>query len=186
MSEKDGFLTVPEAAKLCGVSRATMWNWVKSDKVKAFTTMGGHHRILKSHMDQLLQEIGLRPEGASPGGSILIVDDDPSVRRMLKQRLENLNYQVETASDGFQVGIIVQKFKPDLIILDLCMAGLDGFQVCRTIKQDPELRRIRILSLTGFDIPENKSRILQEGADGYIAKTADFSEVLAQIRILLS
>ncbi len=76
--------------------------------------------------------------------------------------------------------------KPDLVLLDLFMNGIDGFEVCRTIKQNPDLQSIKVLVMTGHDTPENKSRVFQEGADGYLPKTIDFKTVLTHINSFLS
>lgn len=79
----------------------------------------------------------------------------------------------------------VRERRPDLIILDLIMEGVDGFEVCRKIKTDPYLKDTRILIMTGFDTPAHRTRAMREGADGYVAKHADFSILLAYIEALL-
>jgi len=109
---------------------------------------------------------------------ILVVDDEPFVIETFKRLLKRKNYQVETACDGFQAGIKVIQLKPDLVVLDLFMPGVDGFDVCRTIKTDPELRSIVVIAVTGKDSPETESRILSEGADFYLPKTANSRLIL--------
>ena len=185
MTNSSDYYTIPQAAKICGVDRTTMWNWVKAGSVEAFVTPGGHHRILHATIETLLQ--------AKPNLSehphkkiILIVDDDPLVRETFSIKLERKNFQVETAADGFKAGLKVLQVKPDLVLLDLFMEGIDGFEICRTIKQNPELKSIIVLAMTGQDTPENKDRVYSEGADGYLPKTVDFKTVLAHINSSLS
>jgi len=186
MTDLSKYYSIPQAAKVCGVDRTTMWNWVKAGNVEAFVTPGGHHRILHTTIDKLLLSKPLPVANSSPEKTILIVDDDPMVRDTFVKRLERAGFRVETASDGFQAGFKVFQVKPDLVVLDLFMNGVDGFEVCRTIKQNPELQSIIVLVMTGHDTPENKSRTLKEGADGYLPKTVSFKTVLKHINSYLS
>lgn len=185
MTDQQAFLSIPAAAEKCGVDRRTMWRWVKSRKVPSFVTPGGHHRITSTDVDRLLGQSRLSPAGQPKQKTILIVDDDAQVRELLKRRLRRRQFCVETAADGFSAGMRVRERRPDLIILDLIMEGVDGFEVCRKIKTDPYLKDTRILIMTGFDTPAHRTRAMREGADGYVAKHADFSILLAYIEALL-
>lgn len=178
MIQTRDFYTIPQAARICGVDRTTMWSWVKSGNVEALVTPGGHHRILQCEIDKLLKKAQALPEKKSRARTVLVVDDEPLVLKTFTRLLKRKNYQVETASDGFQAGMKVVQLKPDLVVLDLFMPGIDGFEVCRTIKTNPELKSIMVIAMTGQDSPENESRILGEGADFYIAKTANSRQIL--------
>ena len=179
------YYSIPEAAKTCGVSRTTLWNWVKSGRINAFITPGGHHRILREEMDRFL-EVNVSASSARPAAnSILIVDDDPLVLEMFHLRLKGCGYRVETASDGFTAGIKLTRSIPDLVVLDIFMDHVDGFEVCRTIRGNPELSHTRILAFTGMDTPENRKKIVAEGADDYLPKTVDFNTVMQRIEALL-
>ncbi len=162
-----------------------MWKWVKSEKIKAIVTPGGHHRIKRSEIDHLLAQNGFSKKTAMNNNTILVVDDDKTVRNTIKKYLVREKYTVVTAKDGFKAGMKVQKLKPDLVILDLMMEGIDGFEVCRTIKADQTLKDTRVLVMTGFDTPENRARALQEGADAYLPKGGDFKNLLKEIEALL-
>lgn len=179
------YYSIPEAAKTCGVSRTTMWKWVKSGRINAFITPGGHHRILREEMDRFLEEHFSVASVRPAANSILIVDDDPLVLEMFQHRLKGGGYHVETASDGFMAGIKLTRSIPDLVVLDIFMDNMDGFEVCRTIRGNPELSHTRILAFTGMDTPENRKKIVQEGADDYLPKTVDFNTVMQHIESLL-
>ncbi len=179
------YFSIPEAAKTCGVSRTTLWNWVKSGKINAFITPGGHHRILQEDMDSFLRKNSLASFDKTTRSTILVVDDDPLVLEMFQKKLTRANFQVETASDGFSAGIKISQIEPDLVLLDLFMDKMDGFEVCRMIRQNPKLNTIKILALTGMDTPENQTRIIREGADDYLPKTVDFKTVMQRIDSLL-
>ena len=106
----------------------------------------------------------------SSSKKILIVDDDPQIQDLLTQMLSVQEFETEVASDGFEAGVKVIKFKPSLIILDLFMPGMDGFEVCKRIKGNPGTSQIKILAITGFDTKENRERIMEAGADAYMTK----------------
>ncbi|MGD2030149.1 MAG: response regulator [Desulfobacterales bacterium] len=172
MAEKKDVFTIPRAAEYCSIHRVTLWRWVKSGELKSFHTPGGHFRILKQDLESFMREKGmLFPSHKDLNKKkILIVDDDNKIHELLTKILSSNGYKVEVASDGFEAGANILRFKPDLMILDLFMPGMDGFEVCKRIKTDPDASHIKILAITGFDTDENRKRIMQAGADGYLAK----------------
>lgn len=140
MTEKD-CLSIPDAARICDVGRTTMWRWVKLGKIKSSLTPGGHHRIRKADLREMLSvnhvyrvpEVGsasqsgtLEPSPAGKG-KILIMDDEEAFRRLMEQALSKHGYVTEEAAGGFEAGLQVLEFQPDLVLLDLMMPGLDGF-----------------------------------------------------------
>ena len=121
-----------------------------------------------------------------PGKRILIVDDDPAIREIIEKTLSAYQYETETAAEGFEAGVKVPTFQPNLIILDIHMSGKDGFEVCRQIKQNPATAHIKILIITGYDSEENQNRTISEGADGYLAKPFEKDTLLRHVKNLLS
>ncbi len=185
MKNNSKFYTVPEAARKFGVDRRTMSGWVTSGKIKAIVTPGGHRRILRSTIDALLEQNGFSKAVPTETNRILIVDDDQSVLKTLKKILVRENFSVETESDGFQAGLKARDMNPDILILDLMMEGIDGFEVCRTIKADSYLKNTKILIMTGYDTPENREKALQEGADDFLSKSGSRKVLLEHINSLL-
>jgi len=169
---KEELFTVGQAAKYCSLSRGTVWRYIKSGDLRASQTPGGHFRILIKDLDSFIVERGMYPlaNNLSSNKKILIVDDDPQIRDLLTQILSAHKYETETASSGFAAGAKVATFKPDLIILDLLMLQMSGFEVCRLIKEDPQTSHIKILAVTGYDTKENRDEIMKAGADDYMAK----------------
>jgi len=180
-------LTIPEAASFCAVDRVTMWRWVKSGGLKVSVTPGGHHRILKEDMESFLIDNGMHPLATKnyPRNRILIVDDDPTIQKALSQTLFNYKYETETAGDGFEAGIKTVQFRPDLIILDLIMPEMDGFEVCRYLKNDPTTSDVKILILTGYDTEENREKIMDAGADDFLTKPVEVDILIQHIEVLL-
>ena len=100
----------------------------------------------------------------------MIVDDDPLILDLLTKILSAQKYETEVASSGLEAGAKVVKFEPGLIILNLIMPGMSGFEVCRQIKENPDTSHIKILAITGYDSKENREKIMKAGADDYMAK----------------
>lgn len=185
---KKDVYTIPEAARICSVGRTTMWRWVKSGKLKASTTLGGKYRISKTGLKDFIlkNDIHSLTRELSYGKKILIVDDDLSVQTLLKAVLITEKYETDIASDGFEAGIKVMAFNPDLIILDLFMPGMDGFEVCERMKKNSNTSHIKILAITGYDTRENKDKIMQAGADEFLTKPIGTKKLLDNIKGLLN
>ncbi|MFP3897278.1 MAG: PleD family two-component system response regulator [Anaerolineales bacterium] len=119
--------------------------------------------------------------------NVLVVDDDPSAIRMAMRALEPLGdvVKIATATDGFEAGLQIIAFAPDLLILDLMMPGADGFEVCRRIRRDPDLAEIKILILTAHGTHKNLQRVLDAGANDFMHKPIDVGRLEERVRTLL-
>jgi excisionase family DNA binding protein len=171
--------TTFETAKLCHVSPLSIINWVNAGRLPAFRTPGGHRRIRRDDLIRFMKDNGIPlPDELQEGSGkhrVLVVDDDASIRELLGEHLKfrTPSYEVAAASDGFEAGRLVATFRPDVVLLDLRMPGLDGFQICRTIKAAPESSGTTVLAMTGFYSPEIEARILECGALRCFAKPVD-------------
>jgi len=116
----------------------------------------------------------------------LIVDDDLLIQKMLTQVLTNQKYETKFASEGIEAEIKIMEFKPDLIILDLFMPNMDSFEVCRQVKQNSTTSHIKILAITGYDIKENREKIMAAGADGYMAKPVEKKTLIKAVHTALN
>ena len=180
--------SIPQAAKRCAISRWTLMKCVNSGELKASRTPGGHYRILKQDLEDFIIKKKMYPQvyNHSSNKRILIVDDDIQVQKLLTVMLSSKRYEIETASSGFEAGTKVGKFKPGLIILDLIMPEMSGFEVCRQITKNPETSHIKILVLTGHDSRENRERIMEGGADAYLVKPVEKNVLLGHVENLLN
>ena len=180
--------SIPQAAAYCLLNRGTLWKYVKRGELKASLTPGGQYRIRKKDLESFVRRKGMYPLAnyQPPSKKILIVDDDPLIQAMLTQMLSIHKYTTEVASDGFAAGIKVTEFKPGLVILDLIMPGMDGFEVCWQIKQNSGTSQIKVLAITGYDTKENKDRIMEAGADGYLTKPIAMGTLLQHVENLLN
>ena len=135
-----------------------------------------------------LPEIKIAMEGKSKTKKILIVDDEQEVSDLIHELLKSRfpDWQIKVAPDGFTAGRLIGEFFPDLIILDLMLPGVDGFHVMKQIREDPLLAGILVLAITGYDSPETKERIMNCGANDYMAKPMDNRAFIEKIQRLLS
>ncbi len=114
--------------------------------------------------------------------NILVVDDDPYIQRALSFVLRKEGFQVETASDGQTALSKAKEFKPDVIFLDLVIPKTNGFEVCRAIKSDVELKGAYVVILTAKGQEVDKERGFREGADEYLTKPFSPKDIVAKVR----
>ena len=184
----DEIFSIPKAAKHCGLHRVTLWKYIKAGEIKTFRTPGGQYRIHKDDLYKFMQVKGMYPFSLdAPTGKkrILIVDDDPGVRKTLGKALTRKGYDVGHAYDGFEAGQQTITFKPHLIILDLVMPKMDGFEVCRRLKESPDTATIKVIAISGFDAENNRQRILNCGADLFLPKPLSLKNIEKKIELIL-
>ena len=182
--------TVFTASKYCNVSSKTIINWIEAGHIKAYKTIGGHRRIKKSDLEEFMRRQGIPipdlPE-VDVRKRILIVDDDPIIVETLVQALEEdeHDYDVISAADGFEAGIQVSHFKPHLLILDIMMPDIKGYEVCRKIKCNGETEHIKIIVLSAY-LDEEKFKIMKEnGADRCFSKPLLLPKLKEEVADLL-
>jgi len=179
-------ITISGASDLCDVSRSTIWRWIKSGKLKASKTVGGHHRIAEQDFFQFMSDQKMHTQYRDEiSKKILVVDDDYLIQKYLKKLLKSHDFLIEFAKDGFDAGIKTIQFKPHLIILDLFMPKMDGFSACKQIKNSKLTPPPIIIGISGFDTPKNRERILSAGADVFLPKPIDAKNMLEKIKKLL-
>jgi signal transduction histidine kinase len=116
--------------------------------------------------------------------TILIVDDNASARETLVAMLENQVDHMELAEDGFHALQILRQLQPDLILLDVMMPGMDGFEVCRRIRAAPQLAEVPIIMLTALDDRASLLQGIEAGADDFLIKPVDRYELTARVRTI--
>jgi len=114
-------------------------------------------------------------------GRVLVVDDEPGIVDFLKLGLQYEGYEVRSAADGREALIVISEFKPDLVVLDINMPRMDGYEVCRTVRGAD----MGILILSARDGLEDRLKGLDVGADDYLVKPFHFEELLARARAVL-
>lgn len=118
-------------------------------------------------------------------GLILVVDDVPANLKLLEAKLANEYYDVITAKDGYEAITLTQSRKPDLILLDVMMPGINGFETCRQLKKDPEVSHIPVVMVTALSDPSDRVQGLEAGADDFITKPINDTALFARVRSLV-
>ena len=116
---------------------------------------------------------------------ILVVDDEPAIGRLVKMSLVVEGYDVRTVTSGFEALEEIEKQKPDLIVLDVSMPGMNGYEVCANLKSNPQTKSIRIVFLTALGNSGDAQRGFAVGGDDYIIKPFDPDELLAKVREII-
>src|SRR5258706_8631819 len=167
------FYTTKQIADLCGVHITTAIRWIDAGELRAFRTPGGRRRVALADLRQFVgrHNIPVARRLAREKPMVLVVDDDPLVLRAIARQLNNAErYQVLTASSGYDALLVVGAQLPDLVVLDILMPGMDGFEVCSSIKRNPETAHVLIVAVTGRFSPEVERRVLELGGNACLPK----------------
>jgi len=188
--EKMEIITVSQACKYCKVSAKTIINWIDAGHIKAFKTVGGHRRIKKEDLHDFLRQSGMPlPEELKTEGKkkILVVDDDKIIVETIVQSLEEdeAGYEMISASDGFEAGLQVSHFKPDLVILDIMMPDINGYEVCQKIKCNPLTKDTKIIVLSAYLDDEAFKQMKEYGADACFSKPLPLEQLKSEVANLL-
>ncbi len=186
----EDILTVFQASKYCNVSPKTIINWIEAGHIEAYKTVGGHRRIKISDMENFMRKQGIpipEQEIISERKKILIVDDDPIIVETLVQGLEEeeYDYEIISASDGFEAGLQVNHFKPHLLILDIMMPDIKGFEVCKKIKTNEETKNTKIIVLSAYLDDEKFKKMKEYGADICFSKPLPLPQLKEEVAKIL-
>jgi phosphate regulon transcriptional regulator PhoB len=122
---------------------------------------------------------------ATPGQKILVIEDEPDIRKLVQYNLAQERFRVLEAEDGEQALKILQRDKPHLVILDLMLPGLSGLELCKILRERPETSQLPILMLTAKTGEADRVLGLEMGADDYLAKPFSPREMVARVRAIL-
>lgn len=186
----EDILTVFQASKYCHVSPKTIINWIDAGHFEAYKTAGGHRRIERSKLEGFMKKQGIPIPDQDEIGErkkILIVDDDPIIVETLVQALEEeeYDYEIISAADGFEAGLQVNHYKPHLIILDIMMPDIKGYEVCKTIKGNEETRDTKIIVLSAYLDDEKFKKMKEYGADLCFSKPLPLPRLKKEVAGLL-
>ena len=165
------WLTLGQAAKYLGVAQSTIRKWSDQGRVPAFYTPGGHRRYKRGDLDRFLDRSG--PSSAGGGGVgpvVLIVDDDERMREYVRVNLEMEGYTVREAGDGEEGLQVLEESTPDLVLLDVMMPGVDGWEMLRRVQERHGVGTIPVIMFSGKVDDEALKRATSRGAQGFIGK----------------
>ena len=186
------FFTTSEVARYCAVTNDGVLKWIKSGKLKAFSTPGGHYRISSEDFRSFLEKYEIPIDESffrtpQRGRTVLVVDDEPDIREVVRRILTTLGAElrIEEASDGYEAGIKIGTLQPDLVIMDVMMPKVDGLSLCRSIRENPDTRHIKVLAITAFPEQDNIKKMYDAGADLCLMKPLQFDHFRLEVMRLL-
>jgi excisionase family DNA binding protein len=168
------FFTTFEISQICGVNPTTVQNWVKGKKLRAFQTPGGHRRVRREDLISFMKEFGMPipAELSQEPPLVLIVDDEGDIVDMLEDLIRSGEEEIRVtkALNGVDALLMIGETKPDLLILDIMMPGMNGYDVCQKLKASPATQNIKIVAISGDHNTAARERILSSGADLFFTK----------------
>jgi excisionase family DNA binding protein len=180
--------TTGEAAKICKVSQQTIIRCFDNGQLKGFRVPGSRfRRIPREALYKFMKDNGIPTDALESGKrKVLLVDDDAElVELMTKVLEEDGRFEVRIASNGFDAGMMVKEYRPDLIVLDVMLPDINGKEVCHRVRADTTLEDVRILCISGM-IEEDKVHELKlSGADDFLHKPFDIEELIDRMCTLL-
>jgi excisionase family DNA binding protein len=176
------WLTLGQAARFLGVAQSTIRKWSDQGRVPAFYTPGGHRRYRRADLETFLERSG--PGGATKAGPlILLVDDDERVRELVRVNLEFEGYTVREAGSADEGLAAIEDAKPDLILLDVMMPQVDGWEMLRRVQERHGLGAIPVVMFSGKVESEEEAR--ERGAQGFVGKPFDLQQLIDQTKQIL-
>ena len=175
-SAQPEWLTLGQAAKYIGVAQSTMRKWSDLGRVSAFYTPGGHRRYRRSDLDRFLDRSGPASSpgaGGSGGPLVLVVDDDERLREYVRVNLEAEGYVVREAGSGQEALAALGEQSPDLILLDVMMPQVDGWETLRRIQEHTGVGAIPVIMFSGQVDEGSAGDATSRGAQGFIGKPFD-------------
>ncbi|MBA2384585.1 MAG: response regulator [Actinobacteria bacterium] len=182
------WLTLGQAAKYLGVAQSTMRKWSDVGRLPAFYTPGGHRRYRRSDLDQFLDRSGPGAGGAgyAPSGPlVLIVDDDERVREYVRVNLEAEGYSVREAGSAEEGLAVLGEQSPDLILLDVMMPQVDGWEMLRQVQEHAGVGAIPVIMFSGKVDEQAAVEARERGARGFIGKPFDPRTLIESTKQLL-
>ncbi len=176
--------TTGEAAEICKVSQQTIIRCFDAGRLGGFRVPGSKfRRIPRAELIKFMRANDI-PVGALDHGAkrILVVDDDAQIIEMFKDLFgRNDRYDVKFCSTGYDAGLLTEQFRPNLIILDYMLPDVNGNVVCQRIRAHDELKDTRIIFVSGVVKPEEIDSLRAAGADDFVRKPFDVSNLIKRI-----
>lgn len=187
------FFTTSEVANYCAVTNDGVLKWIKSGKLRAFSTPGGHYRVALEDFRAFLERFEIPIDeaffhGAQRSRSVLVVDDEADIREIVRRVLAEVDpaLRIEEAADGYEAGIKIGSQRPDLVVMDVRMPRVDGLSLCRSIRQNAATRAIKVIAITAFPEQDIIRRMYDAGADLCLIKPLQLEHFRLEVLRLLN
>jgi excisionase family DNA binding protein len=178
-------LTTGEVAKICNVAPRTVSKWFDSGALRGYRIPGSKdRRIPLNQLIRFMKQHNMPLNGLMTGATrVLIVDDEQDIVEVLEKILEDeAKYEVEVARGGFEAGIIAERFRPHVLLLDMHLSDIDGREVAKHVKANPDLQLTKVVAMSG-KMTDDESKGLVNGGffDGFLKKPFHVRQVIESI-----
>lgn len=187
MSMKTVF-TTGEAAKICKVSQQTIIRCFDNGSLKGFRVPGSRfRRIPRNELYQFMRDNGIPTDALESGKrKLLLVDDDAELIELLADAFgREGRFDIKTANNGFDAGMLVKEFRPDLVVLDIMLPDINGKEVCQRIRRDPALEAVKVICISGMIEADKVADLRSAGADDFMQKPFAVEKLIERVCELL-
>ena len=188
MDKMKDLFTTGEAAEICRISQQTIIRCFDAGRLEGFRVPGSRfRRIPRQNLIKFMKDNNIPLDSIESGKrKVLIVDDDAEIVELIVEVLErDGRFEVKTASSGYEAGMATQRFRPELILLDYMLPDVNGNVVCQTIRKNPEFENIKIIIVSVVVKEDEISQLLKSGADDFIRKLFNITELTDKITAVL-
>jgi excisionase family DNA binding protein len=180
--------TTGEAAKICKVSQQTIIRCFDSGQLKGFRVPGSRfRRIPREQLFMFMRDNGIPTDALESGKrKILVVDDDLELVELITEVLErDGRFEVRSVNNGFDAGMMVKEYHPDLIVLDVMLPDINGKEVCQRVRAEKAMDEVRIVCISGMVEDDKIGELRAAGADDFMHKPFEVEKLLERMCELL-
>jgi len=180
--------TTGEAAKICKVSQQTIIRCFDSGQLKGFRVPGSRfRRIPRDVLFKFMRENGIPTDALESGKrKALVVDDDVELVELIRDVMEaDGRFDVRVANNGFDAGMMVKEYHPDIIVLDVMLPDINGKEVCQRVRNDSTMDDVQIICISGMVERDKIDELKQAGANDFMQKPFETDELMQRICKLL-
>jgi excisionase family DNA binding protein len=173
--------TTGEAAKICKVSQQTIIRCFDNGSLKGFRVPGSRfRRIPREQLFAFMKDNGIPTDALESGKrKVLIVDDDEELVELLSDVFEkDARFDVRTANNGFDAGMLVKEYRPDLVVLDVMLPDINGKEVCQRVRSDSTLESVKIICISGMVEQDKVAELKAAGANEFMHKPFNVERLL--------
>jgi two-component system, OmpR family, response regulator RpaA len=176
--------TTGEAAKICKVSQQTIIRCFDSGQLKGFRVPGSRfRRIPRNELYQFMKDNGIPTDALESGKrKILVVDDDAELVELISDVLDkDGRFEVRTVNNGFDAGMMVKEYHPDLIVLDIMLPDINGKEVCQRVRSDSTMDDVKIICISGMVEQDKIDDLKAAGANDFMQKPFEVDQLVDRI-----
>lgn len=188
MSTTKTVFTTGEAAKICKVSQQTIIRCFDNGTLKGFRVPGSRfRRIPRDHLFSFMRDNNIPTDALENGKKkLLIVDDEQDLVDLMADAFDrDGRFEIRTANNGFDAGMQVKEFRPDIVVLDVMLPDINGKEVCQRVRSDSTLDSVKIICISGMIEQEKVGDLREAGADDFVQKPFTVDRLIERVCDLL-